>query len=127
MLKDYHKILVKREVVTISDGFGGFTELTHDYEFKGFIHTFSGQQRLFNMQLGTNAIAQVFTEETLDVTDRIVDGNIIYEVVFPYNNFHKYYDLKLSENIPSNQDTNYFVTQDNLLFVDDENKAFITN
>lgn len=95
MISDYYKILTKRTVTQISDGAGGFTESTTDVPFKGYISVLSGNEVIRSKQMGLNASARLLTDGSIDVTDRVVDGSTVYEVVFPYNQHHKYYDLKL--------------------------------
>jgi hypothetical protein len=71
-------------VTQASDSAGGFTETTSDTTFYGFIAELSGSERLKNHQLGNDATAELQTADTLAVNDRVVDGTIIYEIVWAF-------------------------------------------
>lgn len=128
MIKDYYKQLVRRDIIRIKDDDGEYITLEYDQMFNGYLTVLSGNKLLIARQLGTNAVAQLFTDYELSITDKILDlsNNIVYEVVYKYDNFHKYYDLKLSENIKPNE-TPYLITSDKFLFTDVNQIAFTTN
>ena len=94
MISDYYIPLYRRVVTQVSDGAGGFTETTADTAFQGYVAELSGAEVLNNNQLGNNATAQLFTEATLALEDRVVDGSTEYEVVWAYKKFWNRYLLK---------------------------------
>ena len=102
MKEDYYKTLYKRTVTQVPDGRGSYSETTSDTPFQGFIAVLSGYEFIRSQQMGLSATARLLTSASLSVTDRVVDtsgyfgsAGAVYEVVFAYNQFHKYYDLKL--------------------------------
>lgn len=94
MISDYYKTLTKRVVTQTADGGGSYSETLVDSDIQGFIAVMSAYEQMNNRQLGMNAVAKLFTDETLDVKNRIVDGTTVYEIIGTYDQFHKYYDLK---------------------------------
>lgn len=94
MIRDYWKPLLRREVRQISDSVGGFTESLLDSQIQGFIAELNGSETFVNKQLGNNATAQLLTEADLKLTDRVVDGKVVYEVVWKFESFHTRYLLK---------------------------------
>jgi hypothetical protein len=64
----------------------------------------SGYELVKRERMGLGAVAQLNTEETISVKDRIVDttgyfsqAGTVFEVVYAYTGFSKYYDLKIIE------------------------------
>jgi hypothetical protein len=94
MIRDFWRTLSKRVVTQVTDSAGGFTETTSDTSFDGWIAELTGAEMLRNQQLGNNATAALFTDTDLNITDRIVDGSVEYEIVWKFTNFHTYYPLK---------------------------------
>lgn len=86
MISDYYRTLSQRVVTQVTDNAGGFTETTADTTIYGYIAELSGSEQLKNQQLGNEATAELFTESTLSLRDRVVDGSVEYEVVWPYQN-----------------------------------------
>ena len=94
MIEDFYRTLLHRQVNKTSDGGGGFTESLVDSEFQGAIFELNGSEMMRNQQLGNNATSQLHTEEDLALTERVVDGARVYEVVWAFTDFHKRYLLK---------------------------------
>ena len=88
MMRDFWSTLLKRKVTQVSDGMGGFTETTSDVPFWGRVCELSGAEVLRNRQIGNEATATLFTEEELNVKDRVVSGAIEYEIVWRFSDFH---------------------------------------
>lgn len=97
MIKDYYRTLSRRTVTQHSDDGGSYTETTADSDIQGYLQQMSMQEILSSQQIGINAVARLFTESVLSLSDRIVDSenSVIYEVVGAYNFHHRYYDLKV--------------------------------
>ena len=98
MLEDYYTTLSRRVVTKTADGAGGETESIVDTDFEGYIALMSNFEIVTSAQLGTNAVAKVFTKTVLSITDRVVDGSVIYEVVGVRDKFHLFYELKTLAN-----------------------------
>lgn len=94
MIEDYYKTLTRRIVKQVDDGGGSYTEYTNDSDIRGLIIVLSASEQVNSQKLGLNASARLFTRETLNMTDRILEGETEYEIVAPYDFQHKYYDLK---------------------------------
>jgi len=94
MISDFHKALTLRTITLASDSAGQFTESTSDTTIYGYIAEMSGSEMLKSHQLGIDATAELYTESSLSLKDRIVDGAIVYEIVYAYSNFHNRYPLK---------------------------------
>ena len=86
MIVDYYRTLTKRVVTKVVDSGGGFTETTSDTTIYGWIGELSGSEVLKNQQIGNNATAELFTNVAVKMTDRVVDGAVEYEVVWPFQN-----------------------------------------
>jgi hypothetical protein len=95
LIGDYYTSLFRRVVTQVPDGAGGFTETSKDTPFKGYIAELSGAEVLRNNQLGTMATLELFTDENLNLNDRLADeAGTEFEVVWKYVNFHRRYLLK---------------------------------
>lgn len=94
MIRDYYRALKRRAVTQVADGAGGFTETTADTTFWGYIAEYGGREVLINRQLGSDATCELFTEAALSKLDRVVDGDVEYEVVWAYKNHHLRYPLR---------------------------------
>lgn len=94
MIADYYRTLVKRTVTKVSDGAGGSTETTADTNFQGTVLELTGQELVRNQMLQNDATAVLLTEAVLSQKDRVVDGTVEYEIVFPFKDFHTRYLLK---------------------------------
>ena len=95
MIQDYDRPFKRRVVTLVPDGGGSSTETLTDTDFQGFIAVLSNFEILQSQQVGVNATAKLFTEETFAATDRILDGIIEYEIVgIPKSEFSNFYDLK---------------------------------
>lgn len=98
MIEDYYITLIKRVVTKVSDGAGQFTETLVNTNVKGYIALLSHYEQMSSKQLGVNAMARLFTTASFSITDRVVDGSIIYEVVGVRDKFHTFYELKTYAN-----------------------------
>lgn len=94
MLEDYYKSLTRRVVTQVPDGSGGFTETNVDTTIRGYIALLSSFEQSVSAQRKLFAVARLFTTETLNDDDRVIDGSTVYQVVGKYDFFHKYYDLR---------------------------------
>ena len=103
MMADYYKTLSKRVITRTGDSQGGFTETLTDTDFEGFIAVLSGNELVRREQMGLGAVAQLNTDDTISVKDRVIDvtgyfsqAGTVFEVVYAYTNpFSTYYDLKI--------------------------------
>lgn len=94
MISDYHRALVSRVVTNVSDSAGGFTETTADSAIYGYIAELSGSEIMRARQYHPEAMCALYTESDLNLSDRIVDGTVQYEIVWKFTNFHTYYLLR---------------------------------
>jgi hypothetical protein len=94
MISDYYRSFTRRIVTRIPDEAGGFTEAYTDTTVYAYLTVLSGYEMNISHQLGIDATARLFTDATLTERDRIIDGTVEYEIVMPYDNHHRYYDLK---------------------------------
>jgi hypothetical protein len=95
-ISDYFESMTKRAYTYVSDGQGDFTKTQTDSTISGYLAILSGNELVKMQKLNAEAMAQLDTDETLSIQDRIIYNSYEFEVVFPFISQHnKYYALKL--------------------------------